>query len=164
MSNLFDRVGARIFDGKETRHQKPVINKYDYALNGFQLRPKELQVKIDKVVRRKTKSLDKQQDDIDRDDVEIDAQVATLAKQSNGFKAIKSNQKTYIKSLDTLRRHAKAPGNTNRHAGLFASGFNRWNLLTESGKAAGKVPEHELGEPIDGMNAPKTKKLKDTRS
>jgi hypothetical protein len=164
MSNLFDRVGMNIFDGKETRHQKPVINKYDYALNGFQLRPKEKEVKIDKVVRRKTKSIEKQQDDIDEDAVQIAAQVATLAKQSNGFKAIKSNQKTYIKSLDTLRQHAKAPGNTNRHAGLFASGFNRWRLLEESGKAAGKVPDHELGEPVDGMNAPKTKQLKDTRS
>jgi hypothetical protein len=164
MSNLFDRVGMNIFDGKETRHQKPVINKYDYALNGFQLRPKEKQVKIDKVVRRKTKSIEKQQDDIDEDAVQIAAQVATLAKKSNGFKAIKSNQKTYIKSLDMLRNHAKAPGNTNKHAGLFASGFNRWNLLTQSGKAAGKVPEHELGEAVDGMNAPKTKQLRDTKS
>lgn len=164
MSNLFDRVGAKIFDGKETVHQKPVINKYDYALNGFQLRPKEREVKIDKVVRRKTKSIEKQQDDIDEDDVEIDAQVATLAKQSNGFKSIKSNQKTYIKSLDMLRNHAKAPGNTNKHAGLFASGFNRWDLITQSGKANGKVPEHKVGDAIDGMNAPKTKQLKDTRS
>ena len=164
MSNLFDRVGMKIFDAKETVHQKPVINKYDYALNGFQLRPKEDSVKIDKVVRRKTKSINVQQDDIDEDAVQLDAQVATLAKQSNGFKSIKSNQKTYIKSLETLRRHAKAPGNTNRHAGLFASGFNRWDLLKQSGKDNGKVPEHKVGDAVDGMNAPKTKKLKDTRS
>lgn len=163
MSNLFDRVGMNIIDAKETRHQRPVINKYDYALNGFQLRPKEKEVKID-VIPMRTKSLDKQQDDIDEDALKLDAEVATLAKKSNGFMAIKGNQKTYIKAIDTLRRHAKAPGHSNNHAGLFASGFNRWRLLEEAGKAAGKVPEHEVGAAIDGMNAPKTKQLRDTRS
>ncbi len=163
MSNLFDRVGIDIFDGEETKHQKPVINKYDYALNGYQLRPKEKEVKID-VVPRRTKKIDDQQDDIDKDATKLDAEIATLAKKSNGFMAIKSNQKTYIKNIDTLRKHAKAPGHSNNHAGLFASGFNRWNLLEQAGKAAGKVPEHELGKPIDGMNAPKTKQLRDTKS
>ena len=162
MSNLFDRVGPKIFDGKPVKHVKPVVGKRDYALNGFQMRFKEERAKVDMIPHR-SKSRAYQQDKIDDEDLKEEAQVGTQAKASNGFNAIKSNQKAYQKSMEMLREHAKAPGNSNRHAGLFASGFNRWALIDNASRNR-KNPEHETGDPVDGMNAPKTKQLRDTRS
>ena len=125
--SLYQKIGKKQYDfaRPEAKHVEP---ERDYALSGFQLKPKVKKTKVAHHIPRRERPVDRQQDEIDEEELDADAFVQTVAQEAHGFRALKGQQVGYVRSIETLREQAIAPG-ANDGSGLYSAGINRWNLI-----------------------------------